>query len=78
MLANLFGHEGPNTLISSLSKDDLIDSFLVGSTNYAKVYSIFYFKIILTPKGLKYYKDLLMNILKKIILNLIIKIKKLH
>ena len=66
MLANLFGHEGPNTLISSLSKDDLIDSFLVGSTNYAKVYSIFYFKIILTPKGLKYYKDVILRCFKYI------------
>ena len=66
ILANLFGHEGPNTLISSLSKDDLIDSFLVGSNNNSNTYSYFYFQIILTKKGLKYYKDVILRCFKYI------------
>ena len=66
LLANLFGHEGPNTLISSLSKDDLINSFLVGPNNNSKTFSSFYFQIVLTKKGLKNYKDVILRCFKYI------------
>ena len=65
-LSNLFGHEGPNTLISSLSKDDLITTFLVGGENTAKTFSSLYFKINLTNKGFKNYRDVILRCFKYI------------
>lgn len=51
-LSSVLGHEGPNSLTSSLIKDDLITDLSSGCYTYANTYSTFYFKIHLTKKGL--------------------------
>ena len=51
-ISSVLGHEGPNSLTSSLIKDDLITGLSSGCYTYANSYSTFYFKIHLTKKGL--------------------------
>lgn len=65
-LTSLFGHEGPNTLTSSLLKDDLIYSLSSSKENFAGVFSLFSLEISLTKKGLQEYKTVIYRVLKYI------------
>jgi len=51
-LSSVLGHEGINSLTSSLIKDQLISSLISSYDTHANSYSTFYFKINLTKKGL--------------------------
>lgn len=62
-LSNIFGHEGPNTLTSSLIKDDLISGLSSGSDNVANTYTKFYITLTLTKKGLGVYKEIVTRVL---------------
>jgi len=65
-LSCVIGHEGPNTLTSSLNRDNLIDGLLAGSNKNCKTYSTFYIRVSLTKKGLENYKEVILRILKYI------------
>ena len=52
-VTSILGHEGPNTLTSSLLKDDLISSLTSGSEIIASAYSTIYISLNLTKKGLE-------------------------
>lgn len=70
-IASVLGHEGPNSLSSSLIKDDLITSLSAGGYTQANSLTTFYFNISLTKKGLKKSEEILervfeaVNMLKK-------------
>ena len=63
-LSDIIGHEGPNTLASSLNKDNLCNSLVAGSSSYSKTYMRFYISISLTKKGLENYKEIILRCLK--------------
>ena len=65
-LTYLFGHEGPNTLTSSLIKDDLISTLTTSKETCANAFSFFTIEIILTKKGLKEYKTVIYRVMKYI------------
>jgi len=65
-LTSLFGHEGPNTLTSSLKKDNLITDLVTSKEHYAKTFSTFEIEIKLTKKGFKNYKGVILRVLKYI------------
>ena len=60
------GHEGPNTLASSLNKDNLCSSLMVLPLQVCKTYMTFLIFIILTKKGLDNYKEVILRTLKYI------------
>src|SRR5690606_820378 len=62
-LSALLGHEGPNSLCSSLVKDDLISDLTSGSDEIANTYSKFYIKMTLTKKGLSSYDEIIERVL---------------
>ncbi len=51
-ISSILGHEGPNSLTSSLIKDGLITDLSSGSDTVANTYTTFCFRINLTKKGL--------------------------
>jgi len=61
-LSSLLGHEGPNSLTSSLVKDDLITSLSSGYSTVANTYTKFYLHIDLTKKGLKNYDHVISRV----------------
>ena len=63
-LAHVLGHEGPNTLTSSLFKDNLCNSLLAGPTNKSNTYMTFSISTSLTKKGLKNFKEVILRVLK--------------
>ena len=63
-LSSVLGHEGPNTLTSSLNKDNLIDALMASSDKYCKTYMTITIDIALTDKGLKNYKEVILRTLK--------------
>ena len=65
-LSALFGHEGPNTLTSSLKRDNLIIDLVTSKDNYAKTFSTFEIEVQLTQKGCDNYKEVILRILKYI------------
>lgn len=65
-LSSLFGHEGPNSLTSSLVKDDLIHGLSSGYSCVANTYTKFYIHIDLTKKGLNQYDHVVRRVLHHI------------
>ena len=65
-LSSAIGHEGPNTLTSSLNKDNLINGLLAGPGNESNTFMTFSIKISLTKKGMENYKEVILRILKYI------------
>jgi len=65
-LSNLFGHEGPNTITSSLKRDNLITDLVTSSSDFAKTFSTFELTVDLTKKGFDNYKEVILRILKYI------------
>ena len=63
-LSSSIGHEGSNTLTSSLNKDNLCSYLLAGFDDSSKTYSTFYISIVLTKKGLENYKEVILRTLK--------------
>lgn len=61
-LSSLLGHEGPNSLTSSLIKDDLISALTCGSDHTANTYSQFFIQINLTKKGLENYNEVIKRV----------------
>ena len=66
LLSSLFGHEGPNTITSSLKRDSLITYLVTSRNEYAKTFSTFELEVTLTKKGLENYKEVILRILKYI------------
>jgi insulysin len=62
-LSSLIGHEGPNSLCSSLVKDDLISSLVSGMDCIAETYTKFYISLTLTKKGLANYESIIERVL---------------
>jgi insulysin len=65
-LSSLFGHEGPNSLTSSLVKDDLIHGLSSGYSCVANTFTKFYIHIDLTKKGLNQYDHVVKRVLHHI------------
>ena len=65
-LGQALGHEGPNTLTSSLNKDNLCSSLMVLPQQVCKTYMTFLIFITLTKKGLDNYKEVILRTLKYI------------
>ena len=65
-LGNLIGHEGPNTLTSSLNKDNLCSSLMVLPEEVCKTYMTLKIYIVLTKKGFDNYKEVILRTLKYI------------
>ena len=65
-LSCLFGHEGPNTLTSSLTKDDLITQLITYKTDIANTFSYFKLEVELTDKGKNNYNDVILRVFKYI------------
>jgi insulysin len=65
-LSSLLGHEGENSLHSSLIKDDLITSLSAGYTTVANTFTKFYIHIDLTKKGLHTYESVTRRVMKYI------------
>ena len=65
-LAFIFGHEGPNTLTSSLNKDNLCNALVAGAANKYNTYMTFNISISLTKKGFENYKEVILRTLKYI------------
>ena len=65
-LSCLFGHEGPNTITSSLKRDNLITDLVSSKNHYANVFSTFELEIDLTKKGFDNYREVILRILKYI------------
>ena len=63
-LSSVIGHEGPNTLTSSLNRDNLINGLLASSSKFSKTYMTFSVRVSLTKKGLENYKEVILRILK--------------
>jgi insulysin len=62
-LSSLIGHEGPNSLCSSLMQDDYITNLVSGFDSVAQTYATFYLTITLTKKGLEKYEDVIKRVL---------------
>ena len=60
------GHEGPNTLASSLNKDNLCSALMVLPQKVCKTYMTLLIYISLTKKGLENYKEVILRTLKYI------------
>ena len=65
-LVSAFGHEGPNTLTSSLKKDNLINALIADYKGICKTYNTFSISVALTKKGIDNYKEVILRILKYI------------
>jgi len=65
-ISSVLGHEGPNSLSSSLIKDDLITSLSAGGYTQANSFTNFYFRISLTKKGLNKYEEILQRVFEAI------------
>ena len=65
-LSYIFNHEGPNTLASSLNKDNLCNGLVASSIKYCKTYINFNIIISLTKKGFENYKEVILRTLKYI------------
>ena len=65
-LSNLFGHEGPYTLTSSLTKDNLCTELATATSKTCKTYMTFCIFITLTKKGFENYKEVILRTLKYI------------
>ena len=65
-LSDLFGHEGPNSLTSSLKKDNLISDLVSSPSTVANAYSKFLLTVKLTNYGYENYNDVIFRILKYI------------
>ena len=63
-ISSVLGHEGPNTLTSSLFKDNLCNSLLSSVSNKCNTFMTFSIGVSLTKKGLKNYKEVILRILK--------------
>lgn len=63
-LCEILGHEGPNSLASSLFKDDLITSLLTDKNTIAKTVSVLSLTIRLTKKGLANFNELILRVFK--------------
>ena len=63
-LCDLLGHEGPNSLASSLFKDDLITSLVTDKSCTASAFSTLSVNIGLTKKGLGVYKEIIKRVFK--------------
>ena len=63
-LSSLFGHEGENTLTSSLKRDSFIIDLTTSKNEFANTFSIFRLDVKLTKKGLDNYKEVILRILK--------------
>ena len=61
-----FGHEGPNTITSSLNKDNLINALLSSHQEVCKTYITFSLNVSLSKKGMENYKEVILRILKYI------------
>jgi len=59
ILASLVGHEGKNSLLSYLKKEDLALELEAGVNNVSRNNSVFEVSIKLTNKGLKEYKNII-------------------
>jgi insulysin len=57
-LSALFGHEGPNSLCSSLVKDDLITELVSSYDPIGETYTKFYISVTLTKKGLAQHESI--------------------
>jgi len=62
--SHLFGHEGENSLLSYLKKEDQAMSLTAGCDHEQGVFSNFYISIGLTQKGLKETKQVLAAVFK--------------
>ena len=65
-LSQAIGHEGPNTLTSSLTKDNLISNLMILPQEVCKTYMNLTIIISLTKKGLENYRDVILRTLKYI------------
>ena len=65
-LTSLFGHEGPNTITSSLKRDNLITDLVASKDHYANTFSTFEIEIKLTKKGFENYKEVILRLLNYI------------
>ena len=65
-LTNLFSHGGPNTLTSSLIKDNLCTELTSSKSIKCKTYMTFSIDITLTKKGFENYKEVILWTLKYI------------
>ena len=65
-ISSVLGHEGPDSLTSSLVKDDLISSLSAGGYTQANNLTTFYFKICLTKKGLNDTDSVLKRVFESI------------
>ena len=61
--SSLFGHEGPNSLLSSLINDDLATGLSSGYDDISKSFSKFYITVSLTNKGLKEFENVSKRVL---------------
>ena len=55
----LFGHEGPNSLLSYLKSEGLVSEISAGGDHELWCYSTFYLDISLTKKGLAQYEKVI-------------------
>ena len=65
-LSSVLGHQGPNTIYSSLSKDNLIYGISARSEEMSKSYTNFSINVVLSKKGIDNYKEVILRILKYI------------
>lgn len=65
-LSDLFGHEGPNSLTSSLKKDNLISDLVSSPSTVANAYSKLLLTVKLTNYGYENYNEVIFRILKYI------------
>ena len=63
-LSSLFGHEGKNSLYSTLVADGLASELQCSRYNITNVSSIFYIQVVLTDKGLIQRNEIISRILK--------------
>ena len=63
-ISEILGHEGPNTLTSSLNKDNLCNSLISSSDIYGNTFLILRIDISLTKKGFDNYKEVILRVLK--------------
>ena len=65
-LSYVIGHEGPNTLTSSLNKDNLCNALVSSAVNKSNTFMVFSITISLTKKGIENYKEVIFRTLKYI------------
>ena len=63
-LSSLFGHEGENSLYSTLVADGLATELVCGPYDITNIVSIFYITIVLTDKGLEQREEIIKRTLK--------------